>query len=428
MNTLPTKWCIKITSENEEILHKYWERIPGVDRTYSFYGWLISKHEDDDSFLNYAESKVLDGYTELTLAQFKKWVLKDGSDLVGKRFYHHTNKKEVYTITKVEEGTVHIKGDFGTTTYPLSQARQFFEHNTWILFESERRKESLLEKAKRLYPVGTKVKSLYHHGNPVLTIGDGIFKSAREDAIHVSSEEGVYMAVVYENGGWAEIITEEIRYYDNLSNHIGRYIQALVDYPNSGNVKKGDYGQIVSSGSANFLSSGAYACSRALSKKHLNISYKLMPEGFIPPTEEIKTTNMPIAQLTQQTISRSNLKAIHGRVCNKWQARIEEKLKENIFDEFISVPDDLLVEAFKEADRDQNEFLRKYFYQPVVSKEVNMKEWIEDLRVFRKSCRELIDVREDGMYEGKAFYLTSDFTWEIKADEYGVQCLIPTKN
>lgn len=350
MNTLPTKWCIKITSENKEILHKYWERIPGVDRTYDFYGWLVSKHEDDDSSLNYAESKVLNGYTELTLAQFKKWVLKDGSDLVGKRFYHHTNKKEVYTITKVEEGTVHIKGDFGTTTYPLSQARQFFEHGTWILFESERGKESLLEKAKRLYPVGTTFKCLHDcSGGPIVSLDE--IRLDPFDTIRWYGIDGRCGCIYDEDkGGWAEIITE------------------------------------------------------------------------------IKTTNMPIAQLTQQTISRSNLKAIHGRVCSKWQARIEEKLKENIFDEFISVPNDLLVEAFKEADRDQNEFLRKYFFQPVVSKEVNMKEWIEDLRVFRKSCRELIDVREYGMYAGKAFYLTSDFTWEIKKDEDGIQCLIPTKN
>jgi len=88
----------------------------------------------------------------------------------------------------------------------------------------------------------------------------------------------------------------------------------------------------------------------------------------------------------------------------------------------------LLIEAFEEADSDQTKLLLKYFYQPVESKEVTMEEWIEDIKLFRKSCRELIDVRESGKYGGKAFYLTSDFKWEIKADEYGVQCLIPTKN
>jgi hypothetical protein len=268
-------------------------------------------------------------------------------NLVGKRFYHHTNKKEVYTITKVEEDTVHIKGDFGTTTYPLDHVRQFFKEGTWILFESE----SLLDQARRLYPVGTKFKCLHDcSGGPIASL-DEIRLDSFDTIRWYGKEQGC--GCIYDEckGGWAEIIPEEI-----------------------------------------------------------------------------KTTNMPIAQLTQQTISRSNLKAIHGKVCSKWQAVIEDKLKENIFDESIFVPNDLLIEAFKEADLDQTKLLLKYFYQPLESKEVNMEEWIKDIKLFRKSCRELIDVRDSGKYGGKAFYLTSDFKWEIKADECGVQCLIPTKN
>jgi hypothetical protein len=269
-------------------------------------------------------------------------------NLVGKRFYHYTNKKQVYTITKVEEDTVYLKGDFGTTDYPLDQVRQFFEEGTWILFESERRKESLIEKARRLYPVGTKFRCLHDCiGGPIASLDE---IRLNENIIRwYGGEKGC--GCIYDAGKWAEIIPEEI-----------------------------------------------------------------------------KPTNMPIAELTQQTISRSNLKAIHSRVCSKWQAVIEDKLKENIFDETISVPKDLLIEAFKEADSDQTKLLLKYFYRPVESKEVTMEEWIEDIKLFRKSCRELIDVRESGKYGGKAFYLTSDFKWEIKADEYGVQCLIPTKN
>jgi hypothetical protein len=344
------------------------------------------------------------------------------SNLVGKRFYHHTNKKQVYTITKVEDSTVYLKGDFGTTDCPLDEVCQFFKEGTWILFESE----SLLEQARRLYPVGTKFKCLHDcSGGPIVSL-DEIRLDELDTIRWYGREKGC--GCIYDAGKWAEIIPEEIKYYGDLSNHIGRYIQALVDFPLGGSVKKGEYGLIINHSQANFPSHVNYYCSEALKKSNLNINYKLMPEGFVPPAEEIKPTNMPIAELTQQTISRSNLKAIHSRVCSKWQAVIKDKLKENIFDESIFVPNDLLIEAFKEADSDQTKLLLKYFYRPVESKEVTMEEWIEDIKLFRKSCRELIDVREGGKYGGKAFYLTSYFKWEIKADEYGAQCLIPTKN
>lgn len=352
-------------------------------------------------------------------------------NLVGKRFYHRTNKETIYTITKVEEGRVHMKWelrDKGSTSYPSDDVRQFFKEGTWILFESERRKESLLEQARRLYPVGTKFKCLHDCGGGPIVSLDEIRLDEWDTIRWYGRAKGCGCIYDADRGGWAEIIPEQIKYYDILSSHIGRYIQALVDFPNGGNVKKGEYGLIINHSQANFPSHVGYCCSEALKKNFLNINYKLMPEGFVPPTEEIKPTNMPTAQLTQQTISRSDLKTVHSHVCSKWQAVIEDKLKENIFDESIFVPNDLLIKAFEEADSDQTKLLLRYFYQPLESKEVNMNEWIEDVKLFRKSCRELIDVRENGRYGGKAFYLTSDFKWEIKADEYGVQCLIPTKN
>jgi hypothetical protein len=68
-------------------------------------------------------------------------------------------------------------------------------------------KTNLLQEAKRRYPVGTQVKSLFHRGNPILTITGDDFSSVRKDAIHVSA--GGALAVVYENGEWAEIIDKD---------------------------------------------------------------------------------------------------------------------------------------------------------------------------------------------------------------------------
>lgn len=66
-------------------------------------------------------------------------------------------------------------------------------------------KTSLLQEAKRRYPIGTQVKSLFHKGNPILTIKSDDFSCARQDAIHVDSTRSL-AAVVYENGEWAEIV------------------------------------------------------------------------------------------------------------------------------------------------------------------------------------------------------------------------------
>lgn len=72
---------------------------------------------------------------------------------------------------------------------------------------------------------------------------------------------------------------------------VGRYLKALVDYPNSGDVKKGEYGKIINNYTADFPSQKNYACEVAISK--LNDSntiyddrYELMPEGFNP--DEVK--------------------------------------------------------------------------------------------------------------------------------------------
>jgi hypothetical protein len=73
---------------------------------------------------------------------------------------------------------------------------------------------------------------------------------------------------------------------DNLSSYIGRYLEALVDSPLGGSVKKGEYGLIINRGQANFPSHVGYYCSEALKKNNLNIRYRLMPEGFTPLVKE----------------------------------------------------------------------------------------------------------------------------------------------
>lgn len=76
------------------------------------------------------------------------------------------------------------------------------------------------------------------------------------------------------------------QYFDDLSQHIGRYLKALVNAPNAGDVKKGEYGKIITPSYANFPNHKKYACTTALTKGSLGVLYELMPEGFDPYKEE----------------------------------------------------------------------------------------------------------------------------------------------
>ena len=94
----------------------------------------------------------------------------------------------------------------------------------------------------------------------------------------------------FNHDGWAfqntdYVLKEQQKYFDDLSQHIGRYIRALVDNPHSGRVKKGEIGKIISNYGANFPSQQEYSCSNALSKGVLGVKYELLPEDYSPEQE-----------------------------------------------------------------------------------------------------------------------------------------------
>ena len=79
------------------------------------------------------------------------------------------------------------------------------------------------------------------------------------------------------------VLKEQQEYFDDLSQHIGRYIRALVDNPHSGSgVYKGDVGKIINKDQADFLNCKEYYCTGALREKYLGIFYELLPEDYSP--------------------------------------------------------------------------------------------------------------------------------------------------
>ena len=97
------------------------------------------------------------------------------------------------------------------------------------------------------------------------------------------NEEFEYDNWLFQNTDY--VLKEQQEYFDDLSQHIGRYIRALVDYPHSGGVKKGEIGKIISNYDANFPSQQEYSCSSALSKGVLGVRYELLPEDYSPEQE-----------------------------------------------------------------------------------------------------------------------------------------------
>ena len=91
-----------------------------------------------------------------------------------------------------------------------------------------------------------------------------------------------------------DYVLKEQQYFHDLSQHIGRYIKALVDNPHLGSrVKKGDIGKIISSTRADFPNYKSYSCSNALTETHLGTKYELLPEDYSPEQETIPEKKEP---------------------------------------------------------------------------------------------------------------------------------------
>ena len=82
-------------------------------------------------------------------------------------------------------------------------------------------------------------------------------------------------------------------YFEDLSQHVGRYLRALVNFPHGGNVRAGEIGLIISRSDVNFPSQSEYWCPDALSKGMLHVKYKLMPKDYGGNSTEIIEDSNP---------------------------------------------------------------------------------------------------------------------------------------
>ncbi len=147
------------------------------------------------------------------------------------------------------------------------------------------KEEELLAYARKHYPIGTRYIPAH--------VEKGLNEVIKDDyrtsmgGIYVTSKRinGDWNESLHYNGRWAEIVSKPEEVKEEIPSILkGRYIEALVDYPVGGSVKKGEIGIYISEGHADFPGNTGYACSdlRTYIKQG---KFKLLPKDYSPKKE-----------------------------------------------------------------------------------------------------------------------------------------------
>jgi len=261
---LPEIWYIIVTKENQDVVTK-WREVTGDYKLPTGHltgicvnnnGDLSKGHNPGRSVksANFGESKNLSGFNfgkEITFEQFKKYVLKEkpiveplpffkvliGDDAENTIFQVQNNEGNVFQIGDKIKGLGAIASNAGTMiisrfrytnnrTNICACTKQFHDYGIGIdkiehvlefkkdeivldIIESKiPENESNLDKAKRLYPVGTIFYAARGNINPrnkYTVKSDSKFRENPDSSICIESAGN---GTVHYRGNWAEIISK----------------------------------------------------------------------------------------------------------------------------------------------------------------------------------------------------------------------------
>lgn len=128
-----------------------------------------------------------------------------------------------------------------------------------------------------------------------------------------------------------------------------------------------------------------------------------------------------------QTLTRLQLITLYTQFnCNLWRSEIKTLLSADPLatdDTDIVIPQALIVKLKQKGLSVQLDAVMK------MGIELDDDHTIipDDGQTIRFHGALLIGRRIKGIYVGKSFFLSEDFNWEIKEDDEGAMCLIPTK-
>lgn len=150
--------------------------------------------------------------------------------------------------------------------------------------------------------------------------------------------------------------------------------------------------------------------------------------GYCLYDNETKEYAMIIKEETNmetQKLSRKGLKEIHSVACTRWKEALEHYGTRNPLEDYIELSEQEVQTMFNECTKEQ---------LPIVSKYLKQDDGSIDVTKFNVSGKGFCDDnfyiirdRESGEYKKQSFLLSERYDWEIKTDELGQLCLIPTK-
>ena len=126
-----------------------------------------------------------------------------------------------------------------------------------------------------------------------------------------------------------------------------------------------------------------------------------------------------------QKLSRQGLKEIHSVACSSWKLALETSGLRNPLEDYVELTQEEVDKMFRACTKEQLPIVSKYLKQDDGSVDVTK------LQVSGKGIADdnfyLIRDRELGEYKRKSFLLSEQYNWEIKTDNVGQLCLIPTR-
>jgi hypothetical protein len=121
-------------------------------------------------------------------------------------------------------------------------------------------------------------------------------------------------------------------------------------------------------------------------------------------------------EMKEVTVKKLDLGKIHEIACPDWKTKIVSLTTRNPFGDSVELARIEINEMFKAATPTQ---------LPVLEEIFGKQDKSVDLSNF-KLTRKILDVRDSGEFDNKAFYLSNLYDWEIKKDKEGLTVLIPT--